>query len=178
MAEERDNSNFDSARQQTILDSIKHESDRLRKIASIPLPDVSALIGNVANNAHTFSTGESEYSEEPSRWALGMTFILGDEDILDIRTLNPDPAKLLNDIDGDRSSLYWYVKSKRSTTPDFEFTTDPTFNSLADRVILGFSMQSQRMRAESHEDQQVTMLAVNMKRVLNASSSHSEIFRP
>ncbi len=142
------------------LEKLSVETKKLEEVASLPLPDVSEFIDTSLQDTDGIP-------DNTSMWALNMPHFLGDKDVNDIRSLKPDP--FCDDTDADRASLYWYVKSKRSLSPNCELVEDPVFNSMVDRVVFGFSLHSKiRQRRNAAE---VEELAEKMFRVIEATKT-------
>jgi len=153
----RDQTDYDL---HTAVEKLSVETKKLEEIASLPLPDISEFYDSSR-------TDTGEISDNKSVWALNMPHFLGDKDVEDIRSLKPDPFR--EDADADRASLYWYVKSKRNLNPSCELIEDPIFNSMVDRVVFGFSLQSKlRQRKYAAE---VADLADKMYRVIKATQT-------
>jgi len=105
-----------------------------------------------------------------SEWALDMCHTL-DNDISDIRSLQPDATKLVNDNDGDKCSLYWYVRSKKEANPGWNFSQDSIYNDLADRVSFGFSLQSLHVHEEENIDVQASWLIDRLTRIVKVPTT-------
>jgi len=150
-----------------LLAAIKAEAETLEKIASAPLPDVASPIAPDTDVFDATSLDQEMKSliDISGSWALDMPDVLGDISVSDIRTLQPDAGKMLNDADGDKSSLYWYVMCASATRTRYDFGHDPTFHGLVDRVVFGFSLQM-----EKNVDVVVTRLTDELMRAVSLSN--------
>ena len=171
----------------SLANVIRDEAKALEAIAVAPLPDSSFLDAaecshkdgeqrSHAKHADTDCLDVSrlhneikallEIESSRSTWSLDL---LGDTIVPDIRTLKPDASRLLNDPDGDKASLYWYVRTKSIAEPQHDFAhQDHTFHNLADRVSFGFSTQSIKAQAEQNADVQTTRLADELMKAMEA----------
>jgi hypothetical protein len=172
----------------SLAEAIKAESEVLERIAAAPLPDLSFLNAPASNQTRLDSSpsddriGNEEVTslqneiktlldtECRSKWALDAPHTFG-ERIPDIRALKPDAAKLLNDKDGDKASLYWYTKCVSAVHPNHDLSQDPIYYDLADRVAFGFSLNSlRRQKEEKDADAMATLLADKLMKVIAASN--------
>ena len=170
-----------------LVDVIIKEADALKALVSAPLPDTSFLdvyshqpckklsiteieptlakeLTELRNEIR--ATLEEEASQ--SKWSLGMHHTLN-ESIPDIRKLNPD-AKISDDADGNKASLYWYEKCKSVVDPNCDLTQDTIYNDLVNRVVFGYSLDSKRKQEDDNADVQSTRLAHQMFKVIEAAN--------
>ena len=105
-----------------------------------------------------------------NEWALDIHHALY-ESVPDIRKLQPDAAKISDDADGNKVSLYWYQKCKAIVDPNCDLTQDTIYNDLANRVVFGYSLESKRKQDEENADVQATRLAHQLMCVIEASKT-------